>query len=420
MYTQSHLTIETWPIWLWAIIPNVRSLLRRAFISVCTPLFVRLSLRALSLLGSLAAAGWIASLLVLPTPAVEAATPHFTVIARGLDNPRGIAFGPEGALFVAEAGRGGAGPCTTFDLFGGPVCFGPTGAVTRVLRGNQQRVATGLGSFAHPDGGFAFGVHDVAVQGEGRTYVTVGGCFGLVTPALGKCGGLFRLRPGGASSLVADLNAYEVQNHPDGTRRGESDPYDVIALPGERIVADAAGNDVLRVGGDGQVSLVAVFKQRLVPAPASLDLPPGTLLAMDSVPDTLAVGPDGALYVGELTGFPFPIGGARIYRLVPDQAPQIFADGFTNIIDMAFDGDGNLLVLEIARNSLLSNDQTGALIRLNRDGSRTTLLSDALQYPTGLAIRDAAVYISNCGTCPGTGQVLRVSFGDTENHGGGV
>jgi hypothetical protein len=129
MYTQSHLTIETWPIWLWAIIPNVRSLLRRAFISVCTPLFVRLSLRALSLLGSLAAAGWIASLLVLPTPAVEAATPHFTVIARGLDNPRGIAFGPEGAgtphdcayqVIYMASGQPGADPIAVHH------CFEPT------------------------------------------------------------------------------------------------------------------------------------------------------------------------------------------------------------------------------------------------------------------------------------------------------
>ena len=29
------------------------------------------------------------------------------VIASGLDNPRRLAFGPDGALYVAEAGRGG-------------------------------------------------------------------------------------------------------------------------------------------------------------------------------------------------------------------------------------------------------------------------------------------------------------------------
>ena len=33
------------------------------------------------------------------------------VIMQGLDNPRGLAIGPEGGLYVTEAGRGGSGPC---------------------------------------------------------------------------------------------------------------------------------------------------------------------------------------------------------------------------------------------------------------------------------------------------------------------
>lgn len=33
-----------------------------------------------------------------------------SVVMSGLDNPRGLAFGPEGALYVVEAGRGGNGP----------------------------------------------------------------------------------------------------------------------------------------------------------------------------------------------------------------------------------------------------------------------------------------------------------------------
>src|SRR5438067_10137921 len=142
----------------------------------------------------LAAVGLLAGFLALPVGAVGAAAPQITVIAQGLDNPRGIAFGPEGALYVVEAGRGGAGPCTPGELFGAPICYGPSGAVTRVLNGDQRRVATGLGSFAHADGGFAFGPHDIAIGGEGAAYVTVGGCFAGVTPAQGLCGGLFNLR----------------------------------------------------------------------------------------------------------------------------------------------------------------------------------------------------------------------------------
>jgi hypothetical protein len=366
----------------------------------------------LSLVPALAVVGLLAALAALPGAAIGAAAPRITVVARGLDNPRGIAFGSDGALYVAEAGRGGAGPCTTVELFGGPVCYGPSGAVTRVQHGQQRRVTTGLGSFAHADGGFAFGAHDISLLGEGGAYVTVGGCFGLVTPAQGNCGGLFRLGPHGQPRLVADLNAFEIQNNPDGVHPGESDPYAVLARPGERIVSDAAGNDLLRVGPDGHVSLLAVFPSRLVPAPPSLGLPSGTQLPMDSVPTTVAVGRDGAFYVGELTGFPFPVGGARIYRLVPGHAPQVFATGLTNVIDIAFDHDGNLLVVEIARSSLLSDDPNGALIRLNRDGSRQTLLSADLLHPTAVAVHGHALYLSTCGTCPGGGQVIRVALGD--------
>jgi len=42
---------------------------------------------------------------------VAGAQPAVTVVMSNLDNPRGLVFAPNGALFVAEAGRGGA-PCT--------------------------------------------------------------------------------------------------------------------------------------------------------------------------------------------------------------------------------------------------------------------------------------------------------------------
>jgi hypothetical protein len=72
-------------------------------------------------------------------------------------------------------------------------------------------------------------------------------------------------------------------------------------------------------------------------------------------------GPDGALYVSELTGFPFPLGGARIYRVAPGSAPTVYATGFTNVIDLEFDSAGNLYVLEIDRNGLAMPEVVGRL-----------------------------------------------------------
>jgi hypothetical protein len=356
----------------------------------------------------------VASLLILcRAPADAVAGQPFEVIAGGLDNPRGLAFGPEGALYVVEAGVGGD-PATCRDI--GPLgvyCAGLTGAVTRIWNGQQERIVTGLSSAAHPDGSSAFGPHDISFQGKEGAYVAVGDCLGLADVS-GGCGQLIRLKSQGRWETIADLTAYEIANnpddtfYPDGTPRLESNPYAVLALPEGRIVSDAAGNDLLHVGPTGEISTLTVFPQRLVDAPPSLGLPPGTQLPMDAVPTSVAIGPDGAFYVGELTGFPFPIGGARIYRVVPGEAPQVYAEGFTNVIDIIFEGDGNLLVLEIAKNSLLSGDPTGALIRLKPDGSREILLSEGLVMPTAVAIGYDALVISNCGVCAGDGQVIRV------------
>src|SRR4051812_35769628 len=72
-----------------------------------------------------------------------------TLVASGLNNPRGIAFGPEGGLYVAEAGTGGATPCGV-GPDGQAVLFGLTGSVTRIdlKSGAQERIVTGLPSKA--------------------------------------------------------------------------------------------------------------------------------------------------------------------------------------------------------------------------------------------------------------------------------
>ncbi|MBK9233068.1 MAG: hypothetical protein IPO15_20065 [Anaerolineae bacterium] len=46
----------------------------------------------------------------------------FQVVAEGLNNPRGMTFGPDGGLYIAEAGVGGS-TCFTFPD-GSQVCWG--------------------------------------------------------------------------------------------------------------------------------------------------------------------------------------------------------------------------------------------------------------------------------------------------------
>ena len=130
-----------------------------------------------------------------------------TVVMSGLDNPRGLAFAPNGALYVAEAGRGGAGPCVVNGNTGETRCFGKSGAITRLWKGMQSRVATGLESHAMPDGSSASGPNDISFQGTGGAYVTLGlGGDRAFQDALGGkySGTLIHMAASGKWRVVAD------------------------------------------------------------------------------------------------------------------------------------------------------------------------------------------------------------------------
>jgi hypothetical protein len=376
--------------------------------------------------------------LVLVVPLVgaggaDAAAPkvRVKVLARGLDSPRGLAVASNGDLYLAQAGKGGAGPC--FIGAEGPTCLGATGKISKIQGTTLSDVVTGLPSLGlQGSGDNAIGPTDVSFN-RGRLYAT----FGLAadpdvrtratTPnPPGGLGGsalarrlatLNRIttKPGKARQL-ADIGAFEKARNPDRAAI-DTNPNSVVANKNSRVVVDAGGNSLLRVRSNGTVRTLAVF-----PDEAAVTNPGGTppTIAPQAVPDSVVRGPDGAYYVGQLTGFPFVKGTATVFRVVPGKAPRVYADGFTNIIDLAFDRNGDLLVLEIARNGLFgplitqNNAWEGALIRVRKSGGtvkRKTLLTKPLFAPGGITVDGRNIYVSNRSVFAGRGQILRLRVG---------
>lgn len=325
------------------------------------------------------------------------------VVMSGLDNPRGLAFSPNGALYVAEAGRGGSGPCRVSSV-GETRCYGHTGAISRLWMGRQSRVLDGLESHALPDGSSAAGPNDISFQGVGGAYITMGlGGDGAWKTALGSAsfGTVIQMSAGGKWRVVADVLHHESESNPAGGPV-DTNPFGILAEPGSRLVADAGGNSLLGIAPNGRVETLAVFPPQANPTPVG---PP----TIEAVPTSVARGTDGALYVGQLTGFPFVQGLANIYRVLPGHDPVVYCGGFKAIMDLEFGPDGSLYVVENATGGLFFAPNTGQLSRVAPDCSRTALLS-GLDRPTAVAVgADGAIYVTNHGVTAGAGEVLKIT-----------
>jgi sugar lactone lactonase YvrE len=210
----------------------------------------------------------------------------------------------------------------------------------------------------------ATGPHDVGFLGRGNGWVTIGlGADPAKRALLGSAGAGFgrlaRFQPNGNISFEDDLAGYEAANNPDGFVP-DSNPYGLAVLASRRLVADAGGNALNEVSADGTISTLAVFPNRFVQNPFAA---PGVTIPMQAVPTTVAMGPDGALYVGQLTGFPFPVGGANVYRVAPDGT----------------------------RTSIVSKESMSPIL------------------PGGVAVgSDGSLYVTRFSTAPGAGDVVRI------------
>jgi hypothetical protein len=355
--------------------------------------------------------------------AAPAGAQGLDVVADGLSNPHGIAFGPDGKLYVAEAGRGGSGPCIP-----GPEaaesCYGATGAITRVnvKSGKSRQILRGLPSLAAQSGDTpgsdGLGPNDVSFRGR-TAYFTIGlGSDPAARDQLGRAGrrfaGLYRIGRSGAVRRVVDLGAYEAKNDPDKgqpTAEVDTNPFSVDASgPGRILVTDAGANALLRVSPSGRVNTVAVFPFGKTVAPPFLGLPPGTQVDYQPVPTGVVRAAGGAAYVGQLTGFPFPADAANVFHVTSGGELAVHANGFTNVVDVARSRDGDLYALQISTTGLAGEPSPGKLLHVAADGTKTELAAGRLEHPTGIAVaKNGDIYVANRGGSPNNAQIVRIS-----------
>jgi hypothetical protein len=372
---------------------------------------------------SLLVAGTVGSFALVPSMAQSAVEPTPFILASKLEGPRGLRFGPDGDLYVAEAGTGGktstAGQCA--QVPGPPGGPGPdTGGLTaRISKispsGKVTTVASGFPSVDVGKGGVngVIGVADVVfLDGDLYALVGGGGC-SHGNPDPKDSSGIAKVDlKSGSWKLIADIGAW-LKTHPakyesaddfepDGTL------YSVIAHDGKLLTVEPNHGQVISVTKSGEIKQVI-----------DISASEGHI-----VPTSIAAR-DGSLFVGNLNLFPIDPQWARILTisksdsddfdnsppgLQPARGHRIVSSkaGFTTVVAVDFGPDGLLYVLELSDAAGGPTPGFGKVVRVLHSGAIEEVVT-GLSVPTGMTFGpDGRLYVSNWGAGPpAKSQILR-------------
>jgi hypothetical protein len=339
-----------------------------------------------------------------------------TVMATGLQGPRGLKFGPDGALYVAEAGTGGKNStgkaCAQVVPPVGPYTGGSTARISRIdSSGHRTTVASGLPSSVDAMGDLQ-GVADL-VFAHGTLYALLagGGCsHGNTFP-----NGLISVDVhNGSWKLVSNLSHF-LRTHPvKYPNPGDFEPdgtfYSMTPYHDRLYIVEPNHGQVMSVGYDGST-------QSMIDISAS----------QGHIVPTAITEWGGDFYLGNLNLFPIEPNFARILTLSRAECTRpsysglddssgpeslhIIASkaGFTTVVGTEFGPDGMLYVLELSDAAGNPAPGNGKILRVQPDGHIQTIAT-GLSVPTAMTFGpDGRIYVSNFGAAPaGAGQIVRI------------